>query len=374
LKADAIEGCNALYLIDGRMTVLDSEVRERLECEQTLRLECEQTLRREIQSIRADVDSDRAKRNDLAKTNSLLIAQTRKDLEKAIRQRALSHDQVVSICREAQEPLQRQMHERVIAEKACSESVAEEKRLRMVQFSRIEGALATLKRGTEDEFKRVEESLDTRLSDRRQSNNDVVGPWKGISAALKLEQTHRESLETELKLEQTHRESLEIEFRSEVVGWREHLKLLLSLEKRVDDLAAHQNIETIERPKGDDEVMRLASEARQVIEKEIRTRTLLESQMRQQQADLSTTLSHQQVVFSEQQKRRFDDFTTGMVDLASTWQQQINELLPLKDQVADLHKDQVTVEERIKELPERFSNDLATKFRQLNLFLRQQST
>merc|ERR1712137_816661 len=76
---------------------------------------------------------------------------------------------------------------------------------------------------------RMKQSFDSRFENLRQVDDDFAQQLNRFAAAIELDQT------------------LESELRSEVLSWREDIKALQSLEKRMEDFLEHHNKEATQR-------------------------------------------------------------------------------------------------------------------------------
>jgi len=272
--------------------------------------------------------SDRTKQYDVLSRTNVHLKQV---IDKEVLDRAGSYTQLESSVREVQQLLEKLKHDRALAEDTIRNGFLQEESSHSAQVAGLQDAITTLRHDLEEEMRLLKQMTDNKVRERRQVEDDMSRRLLECLSAVESQKSIRESFEVSVRsqfadawhehLHEKHEitnwvrrsmHSLENQIAQQLgdlktfidsdVGFRRHA--IESLEKRVQDLFDHDEIEARDRAQGDDEVMRVATQARQVMEKEVRDRRLFEEQVRQQTLDLNAAFDQHRQFMHEQHENQ----------------------------------------------------------------------
>lgn len=230
-------------------------------------------------------------------------------------------------------------------------NVLQEERTRSTQLSAVQDSVSTLQHDMEEELREIKQSFDAKFRDRRQGDDDICRRLSEFSALASQEEAKRGVFENTLRNQITawqqdlmtekeeastlirrSTQNLEAAMKEELTNLKDNLESEISkhahncewLDKRVSDVCEGHAKEQRDRAAGDDEVMRLAMQARHMVERELQTRQGSDTQLRQNMGEISTTLDQQSVI-QEQNEKQLQDMASRIETLRAAQAEHIEE-------------------------------------------------
>lgn len=271
------------------------------------------------------------------------LVQIRKDIDKEAHDRTECNDNVAAACKESQLMLQNSKQEQAASKEAIWKAITQQEHSCTDQCASLVNSIAALQLRVEEETKALRRSYESRLQERSNADLEISRRVKEVSDELRRQNDDREQCETTLRNQiatcwQTHMsekdeayasmrqrlqniealveqqlQEFKVSLDSEV-GERTHS--YRTLDKRISELSINEFREAEERSKGDDEVMRFAMQAKNLVEKELWGRQTSEDALRQQVTELSAAFD-QRVVATQQRNAQFEDLGSKVAALSN---------------------------------------------------------
>jgi len=237
--------------------------------------------------------------------------QAKEEVDKEIEERTLSVEQLSSTMQDIQKAIERLKQEHSTSENMIRQLVSDEERARTSQLSMLQECCDIMKNDTEAELKVIKQTVDTRVRQRRQGDDELIRRMDEYAQSIEQEHNNREALEASVKKELAEMTQLQKHERDDVNNFIQvslhaldnqinnrlaNMKVSLTQElgesKRVCDGVEKRLSVLIEEmmhvkdhipPRIDEEALRTSVEkAQRAIEKEVHDRSASEEVLRKQ--------------------------------------------------------------------------------------------
>jgi len=278
-----------------------------------------------IRVLRADMENDAPNRLKQIDGLKRQVVQTKEEVDKEVEERSLAVEQLTNSLQDLQKTVERLKQERYTSEEMIRKLILEEERTRISQLSVLQDCCNGIKHDMEAEMKVVKQTIETRVRQRRQGDDEIIRRMDECALSTEQEHNNHEALEASVKKELAEVKQLQKNERADVsnfvqVGLQtldnqmnnrlaqvevnltkeigQSKSLCEGVEKRLSVLfeeMAHLKDRT---PLGfDEEALRTSVEkAQQALEKEMRDRLTSEEALRQQVEHLSMLVEPRRAV------------------------------------------------------------------------------